>query len=49
MNSATARRSSPPSASPWYFIEPEVSASMIASGERPRIASSDGARASSPL
>jgi hypothetical protein len=48
-HSAIARRSSPLSPSPWYFIDPAVSASMIACGDRPRSASGEGARASSPL
>src|SRR5258707_11424541 len=47
--SAIARRSSPLSASPWYFIDPAVSASRIACGDRPRSTAGDGARASSPL
>ena len=46
-DSAIARRSSPLSARPWYFIDPAVSASMIACGDRPRSTSGDGARASS--
>jgi hypothetical protein len=48
-SSAIARRSSPLSASPWYFIEPDVSASMMACGDRPCSASGDGARGSSAL
>ena len=48
-HSAIARRLSPLSASPWYCIEPAVSASMIACGDRPRMRLGDGARGSSPL
>src|SRR5438093_10451677 len=45
-NSATARRSAPVNGNPWYRIDPDVSASTIACGDRPRSASRAGARAS---
>src|SRR5262245_56413294 len=47
--SAIARRSSPLSARPWYRIDPAVSASTIACGDRRRSASSVGARGASAL